>query len=267
MSKLYKILGVDGWPINGGRGRWHLPADGDEWGEWMPPVEGELVPCRNGYHLCESKDLLEWLGPCIHPAEYRGDEYVCADKIVAREARVGWGISAWNERTARLFACDCAERVLYIYEQVHPGDGRPRQAIEVARAFARGEASYDELTATWDTARAMALAAARNAEAASDAAWAVAWAAARVVAWPVANDTAKAAAWAAARSAAWAARNAAKAAARAMAWAAAKAAGAAAWAATRKAEAANDAAWAAAEAAGAAERQWQTARLLKILED
>src|SRR5271167_91587 len=27
----------------------------------------------------------------------------------------------------RLFACDCAERVLYLYERAYPGDDRPRK--------------------------------------------------------------------------------------------------------------------------------------------
>lgn len=38
-----------------------------------------------------------------------------------------------------VWAADCAERVLPIFELAAPTDGRPRDAIEGVRAFARGE--------------------------------------------------------------------------------------------------------------------------------
>ncbi|MFN8379653.1 MAG: hypothetical protein U0452_13385 [Anaerolineae bacterium] len=38
-----------------------------------------------------------------------------------------------------LWAAECAEHVLHWFEQAQPGDDRPRQAIEAARAWARGE--------------------------------------------------------------------------------------------------------------------------------
>jgi hypothetical protein len=37
------------------------------------------------------------------------------------------------------WAADCAERVVGLFEAEAPGDGRPRDAIARARAFARGE--------------------------------------------------------------------------------------------------------------------------------
>ena len=95
-----------------------------------------------------------------------------------------------DESKLRLFACDCAEQALPLYERDYPDDKRPRQAIAVARRFANGEATREELAAAWDAAKAAAWAAAW---AAGDAAKAAAWAA-----W----DAAKAAAWAAARAAA-----------------------------------------------------------------
>ena len=60
----------------------------------------------------------------------------------------------------RLFACDCAERVLLIYEKARPGDDRPRNCIVVSRRFANGEATEAERAAAW----AAAGAAARDAE-------------------------------------------------------------------------------------------------------
>jgi len=59
----------------------------------------------------------------------------------------------WNERIMRLFACDCAEHVLQFYEQKYPDDKRPRRAIEIARKFAKGEATQKELHDVWNAAR------------------------------------------------------------------------------------------------------------------
>ena len=109
-----------------------------------------------------------------------------------------WALRAVEsyDREIRLFACDCAERVMPIYEKECPDDSRVRDCIETARRFAEGGATDGELRAAWD--------------AAADAAWDAARAA-RAAAW-AARDAARAAAWAAARAAAWAARDAARAA-------------------------------------------------------
>jgi hypothetical protein len=71
-----------------------------------------------------------------------------------------------DESKLRLFACDCAEQVLPLFEREYPEDKRPRVAIETARRFANGEATQQELAAAWDAAGA----------AAGAAAWAAAWA-------------------------------------------------------------------------------------------
>ncbi len=44
-----------------------------------------------------------------------------------------------GQKTAALWAADCAERVLALFEAVCPDDSRPREAIEGARAWVRGE--------------------------------------------------------------------------------------------------------------------------------
>jgi len=95
-----------------------------------------------------------------------------------------------RDREARLFACDCAENVLPIFEKRYPEDIRPRKCVEVARRLANGQATTAELEA----ARA----------AAGYAAWAAAWAAraaaaaSRADAWFAALAAAGDAAWAAA---------------------------------------------------------------------
>ncbi len=38
-----------------------------------------------------------------------------------------------------VWAADCAQHVLHHFEQARPGDDRPRRAIELGRAWARGE--------------------------------------------------------------------------------------------------------------------------------
>jgi hypothetical protein len=38
-----------------------------------------------------------------------------------------------------VWAADCTEHVLRYFEQARPGDDRPRRAVELARAWARGE--------------------------------------------------------------------------------------------------------------------------------
>jgi hypothetical protein len=143
-----------------------------------------------------------------------------------------------NKRLCRLFAADCAESVLPIFERHRPDDDRPRHAISVGR----------DPNST-DAARAAAGDAARAASCAAEVAAGAAWAAG-AAAGAAAGDAARAAgdaAWAAGAAAGAAAGDAA----RAAAWAAGDAARAeaittrvGAWAAWDAAwDAARDAAW------------------------
>ena len=122
---------------------------------------------------------------------------------------LAWTTLSQDDPRLRLVACDFAKAVL-IY--VPAGEDRPRQAIEVPRRFAAGDATREELAAARDAAGAAARAAAWDAAgaaraAARDAAW-TAWAA-----WAAAWDAAWAAAWTAwnatraTRAAAWAAQS------------------------------------------------------------
>ena len=61
-------------------------------------------------------------------------------------------------------ACDCAETAL---AHVPPSEKRPARAIAAARAWARGEATSDDVRAAADDARAAARAAARADDAAA----------------------------------------------------------------------------------------------------
>ena len=105
-------------------------------------------------------------------------------------------------RICVLFAADCAEQVLPLFERDRPDDSRPRRAIEVARDPHASDAASDAAWAARDAARAAACAASAAARAAACAASAAARAAsaASAAAWDA--SAASAAAWAAS-AAAW----------------------------------------------------------------
>ena len=77
---------------------------------------------------------------------------------VSLSARVGKRRNAWEDlgvgspqtlseadrRIVAVWAADCAERVLELFEAAAPGDGRPRVAIARLRAFSRGELGVGE---------------------------------------------------------------------------------------------------------------------------
>ena len=180
-GKLFKVLAQQK-SCNGGNHAW-VP------GEWVK-VKGKLIPCRRGIHLCREQDLIEWLNPEIWAAEYRGDEFIVHEnKVVVREARILTKYENWNETTARLIACDFAEKVVHRCGD----DSRPAEAIRVARLYAQGNATKEELAAAKSAAFDAAF------DAAWDAARAAAWCAARDAAWDTAWDAARCAAKCAAR--------------------------------------------------------------------
>lgn len=53
--------------------------------------------------------------------------------------RRGGTLTDEHHRLLALWAADCAEHVLHFFEEAHPGDDRPRRAIEAVRAWTRGE--------------------------------------------------------------------------------------------------------------------------------
>lgn len=57
-----------------------------------------------------------------------------------------------------IWAADCAQHVLHLFEEMQPNDERPRQAIEAARAWAQGTITMSQSRA----AGGHAMAAARN---------------------------------------------------------------------------------------------------------
>ena len=185
-QKLYKILDKDGRSCNGGDTKWFLPKkqkDGT-WksGKWMPIIQGELITCKNGYHLCREKDLLNWLNESIYEAEYKGIILESDNKVVVRQARLLRKCENWDARTARLFACWCVRNTPLenggtVWDLLT--DERSKNAVAIAEQFANGKVTEEELRA------------------AREAAWGAAWGAAREAAQGAAREAAQGAARAA----------------------------------------------------------------------
>ena len=53
--------------------------------------------------------------------------------------RRGGSLQDDDHRLLAVWAADCAQHVLHHFERARPGDDRPRQAIDLGRAWARGE--------------------------------------------------------------------------------------------------------------------------------
>ena len=165
---LYKVTAPDGRPVNGGTGQYSLPVDGTP-GEWMPPHE--VIPCKSGYHLVTIDQLINWIGETVWVAEGKGERVDHGDKIVFEQARLV-RLTAWNTTKARLFAADCAEHVLHLFERQFPNDNRPRKAIEAARAANASANAYASASAAYAASAANAYAAANAANASASAAYA-----------------------------------------------------------------------------------------------
>ncbi|MGH7916998.1 MAG: putative immunity protein [Candidatus Binataceae bacterium] len=127
--------------------------------------------CEYGYHTSPTlRGALQYAqGPiaCLddisEPLDRDESRQVSATRTLVAAVNV--------ERELRLFAADCAEHVLPIFERAYAGDRSPREAIAAARAFAEGKIGPTKLAA----ARAGAEEAALGAD--GDGGWAAAYAA------------------------------------------------------------------------------------------
>ena len=166
----YKVLAADGVSsYHGGLGKWFIPK-GKRIGKWMPAIK-DIRPCERGYHFVNIEQLPQWLGPTLYEIEVRGQIIHQADKSVAEQARLIRKVETWNDKTLRLYAADCAERVLGLYEKQYPKDDRPRKAIQAARDFANGLITKDAVSKAATNAASYAAACANGAYAAANAAF------------------------------------------------------------------------------------------------
>jgi len=70
--------------------------------------------------------------------------------------RRGGSLQDDDHRHLAVWAADCAQRVLHHFEQARPGDDRPRRAIEMGRAWARGEITMTQARSAGGHANAAA---------------------------------------------------------------------------------------------------------------
>ena len=185
------------------QGRAYSPNKPDE--KWRigqrRTLKGEIIPCQYGYHASRSLwDALRYApGALACKVELSGTIVPHGDDKYAASTRKL--VAAVNvERELRLFAADCAEHVLYLFEEKYPDDDRPRKAIQSARDFAN-----DSISAYATNAAANAAYAAADAAYAAANAYATATNAAANAAYAAADAATNAAAHAAANAAAYAA--------------------------------------------------------------
>ena len=100
-------------------------------------VEGPIIACQSGLHASvRAIDALQYApGATICRVEVWGDVQQEHDKIAGRYRKVLWMADA--DKALRLFACDCAERVVHLCTN----DTRTREALAVARRFAAARAA------------------------------------------------------------------------------------------------------------------------------
>ena len=168
-------------------------SHGHKWeiGKWYK-VEGEVEMCIWGFHASKSvMDAMKYVTPgYICRVEVRGKSIKQDDKQVWSEMMVLSAVRLTKEDSVSL-AIYAAELVIGLFEEKHPGDKRPRAAIEAAKNWLRNP---DKENA--DAANA-AYAAAYNAYAAIPAARAAANAARAAANAANAANAARAAAYAA----------------------------------------------------------------------
>jgi hypothetical protein len=58
--------------------------------------------------------------------------------------RRGGSLTDADHHLLAVWAADCTEHVLHYFERARPGDERPRRAIELVRAWARGETTMTQ---------------------------------------------------------------------------------------------------------------------------
>ena len=70
--------------------------------------------------------------------------------------RRGGTLQDADHQLLAIWAADCAQHVLHLFEEMQPNDDRPRQAIELTRAWARGEITMSQARAAGGHAMAAA---------------------------------------------------------------------------------------------------------------
>lgn len=119
-------------------------------GEWTDTVPHPKL-CVRGWHACRWEDARLHLAAELWVCELAGVVVQGPDKVVAERCRL---VRQVDTPTWSLFAADCAERALPLFEARYPDDRRPRRAIEAARAAAADAAAANAAAERfWQTGR------------------------------------------------------------------------------------------------------------------
>ena len=137
---------------------YRYPTQG--WTKHLAPET--LTLCKIGYHIARDSQVLGWLNEELWEAEPCPDHPVVGadDKVVTCKVRLVRRVDGWNERTARLFAADCAEMAL-LGERDAGRELDPvraawtRRAISLARLYTIGEATAEEVRDAGDSVAAL----------------------------------------------------------------------------------------------------------------
>jgi len=78
-----------------------------------------------------------WVGMIYYRYKTKGGGLAMKAIIISDKEIEQFDVETWSETDARLYAADCAESVLYLYERECPHDSRPRHAINSAKNYAR----------------------------------------------------------------------------------------------------------------------------------
>ena len=172
MVRAFHFLNVDMTSGYGNEPPWSV-------GERRELPKGQRpILCERGYHSCRTwLDALTYApGPIACIVEIPSRVSRDTDKQVGRWRRLIAAVDA--SKQLRLFACECAERALKGEREAGREPAEVSwQAIEVARQFANGEATAEELRAACSAAYSGADTAYRAAYAAASAAARAAYAA------------------------------------------------------------------------------------------
>lgn len=147
---------------------------------WLPrPFQNQHLIAGDtpGLRVCTWEQVVCWLDTDLWVVEADpGTLTDMGDHMLAPACDLVTKVSTFGGLP--LFAADCVEHVLPIYEIAHPGDRRPREAVEAARGFtvktmgrtyldAAADAAWFAAKADrWDAAWSVARAAAHTADAA-----------------------------------------------------------------------------------------------------
>ena len=127
-------------------------------GEWFKH-DGKVILCQSGFHASER--IIDAIGyvncEILSYVEVRGDSDIQEDKQAWSEMKI-IKTYEWTKEMSVKSAIFAAEKVIGIYEEKYPKDNRPRNAIEVAKKYLKGEISADAAAdaayASADAARA-----------------------------------------------------------------------------------------------------------------